>query len=58
MLLPKGGITWKAARSSLPPSRAVWVFLTKTRFLLFVAVAGIVLLLWRGISTSASEMQR
>jgi len=58
MLLPKGGITWKAARASLPPSRAVWVFLTKTRFLLFVAVAGVVLLLWRGISTSASEMQR
>ena len=58
MLLPKGGITWKAARAQLPPTRAIWVFLTKTRFLLFVAVAGAILLLWRGISTSASEMQR
>lgn len=58
MLLPKGGINWKAARASLPPSRAIWVFLTKTRFLLFVAVAGAVLLLWRGISTSASEMHK
>lgn len=57
MLLPKGGVSWKAARSSLPPTRAIWVFLTRTRFLLFVAVAGAILLLWRGVSTSASEMQ-
>ncbi|KAK1756859.1 Anp1-domain-containing protein [Echria macrotheca] len=57
MLLPKGGVSWKAARANLPPTRAIWVFLTRTRFLLFVAVAGAILLLWRGISTSASEMQ-
>ncbi|KAH8685620.1 putative ANP1 protein [Tricladium varicosporioides] len=58
MLLPKGGVTWKSARAQLPPTRAIWVFLTRTRFLLCVALAGIVLLLWRGVSTSASEMQR
>jgi len=58
MLLPKGGVTWKSARAQLPPTRAVWVFLTRTRFLLFVALAGVVVLLWRGVSTSASEMQR
>ncbi len=58
MLLPKGGINWKAARAQLPPTRALWVLLTKTRFLLFIALAGVILLLWRGISTSASEMQR
>ncbi|KUJ12007.1 glycosyltransferase family 62 protein [Mollisia scopiformis] len=58
MLLPKGGVTWKSAKASLPPTRAIWVFLTRTRFLLCVALAGIVLLLWRGVSTSASEMQR
>ncbi|CAK7222694.1 hypothetical protein SCUCBS95973_004931 [Sporothrix curviconia] len=57
MLLPKGGINWKAAKASLPPSRAVIVFLTKTRFLLFIAVVSIFLLLWRGIRSSASEMQ-
>ncbi|KAK0720885.1 Anp1-domain-containing protein [Lasiosphaeris hirsuta] len=57
MLLPKGGVSWKAARSSLPPTRAIWVFLTRTRFLLLVAIVGAILLLWRGISTSASEMQ-
>ncbi|ORY65531.1 Anp1-domain-containing protein [Pseudomassariella vexata] len=57
MLLPKGGITWKSAKAQLPPTRAVWVFLTRTRFLLFIAVAGAILLLWRGIRTSASEMQ-
>lgn len=58
MLLAKGGINWKAARAQLPPTRAIWVLLTKTRFLLFIALAGVILLLWRGISTSASEMQR
>jgi hypothetical protein len=58
MLLPKGGITWKSAKANLPPTRAIYVFLTRTRFLLFVALAGIIILLWRGVSTSASEMQR
>lgn len=57
MLLPKGE-TWQSARAKLPPTRAVWVFLTRTRFLAFVALAGAVVLLWRGVSTSASEMQR
>lgn len=57
MLLPKGGVSWKAAKANLPPTRAIWVFLTRTRFLLLVAITGAVLLLWRGISTSASEMQ-
>ncbi|KAK7924803.1 hypothetical protein PG985_006857 [Apiospora marii] len=57
MLLPKGGITWKSAKAQLPPTRAIWVFLTKTRFLVSVALAGIILLLWRGIRTGANEMQ-
>ncbi|KAH8671051.1 Anp1-domain-containing protein [Xylariales sp. PMI_506] len=55
-MLPKGGMTWKSARSQLPPTRAIWVFLTKPRFLLSIAIAGVVILLWRGIRTSASEM--
>jgi hypothetical protein len=60
MLLPKGGLggQWKAASSRMPPTRAIWVFLTRTRFLLCVAIMGVVLLFWRGVSTSASEMQR
>lgn len=58
MLLPKGGVTWKSAKANLPPTRAIWVFLTRARFLLCLALAGIVILLWRGVSTSASEMQR
>ncbi|OCK93933.1 glycosyltransferase family 62 protein [Cenococcum geophilum 1.58] len=58
MLLPKGGYSWKAARARLPPSRALWHFLTRTRFLLFVAIAGIIILLWRGLSGTAGEMQR
>jgi hypothetical protein len=58
MLLPKGGVNWKAARSRLPPTRVIWIFLTRTRFLLCVALTGIVLLLWRGVSSSAGDMQR
>ncbi|KAG5927406.1 hypothetical protein E4U42_002278 [Claviceps africana] len=53
MLLPKGGLNWKAARAQMPSARVV----LRTRFLLLVAVAGIGLLLWRGIRSSASEMQ-
>ncbi|KAK5008014.1 hypothetical protein LTR28_004540 [Elasticomyces elasticus] len=58
MLLPKGGITWKSTKARLPPSRAVWYFLTRTRFLLSVALGGIIILLWRGLSGTAEEMQR
>ncbi|KAL4878581.1 Anp1-domain-containing protein [Aspergillus karnatakaensis] len=57
MLLPKGGVTWKSARSRLPPWRAILVLVTRTRFLISLAVTGLVVLLWRGISGSASEMQ-
>ncbi|KAL1903225.1 hypothetical protein Sste5346_000510 [Sporothrix stenoceras] len=57
MLLPKGGLNWKAAKANLPPSRAVIVFLTRARVLLVIAVVGMILLLWRGIRSSASEMQ-
>ncbi|CAM1500760.1 Fc.00g099220.m01.CDS01 [Cosmosporella sp. VM-42] len=57
MLLPKGGLNWKAARAQLPPTRRLWSIVTRTRFLLLVAITGIIILLWRGISSSASEMQ-
>ncbi|KYK60453.1 putative ANP1 protein [Drechmeria coniospora] len=57
MLLPKGGLNWKAARARLPPTRAIWSFVARTRFLLLVAISSIVVLLWRGIRSSASEMQ-
>lgn len=60
MLLPKGGVgvTWKSARARLPPWRALVVLLTRTRFLITIAVTGLVILLWRGISKSAAEMQK
>ncbi|KKK19382.1 hypothetical protein P175DRAFT_0107504 [Aspergillus ochraceoroseus IBT 24754] len=57
MLLPKGGVTWKSAKARLPPWRAVLVLVTRTRFLISLAVTGLIVLLWRGISSSASEMQ-
>lgn len=57
MLLPKGGVNWKAAKARLPPSRAVLAFLTRTRFLVVVALLGTIILLWRGITSSASEMK-
>ncbi|KAL2788094.1 Anp1-domain-containing protein [Aspergillus keveii] len=57
MLLPKGGVTWKSARARLPPWRAILVLVTRTRFLISLAISGLIVLLWRGISSSASEMQ-
>ncbi|KAL8756931.1 MAG: hypothetical protein Q9184_004345 [Pyrenodesmia sp. 2 TL-2023] len=58
MLLPKSGVTWKSTRARLPPSRAIISFLARSRFLLVLAIVIIVIILWRGISSSASEMQR
>ncbi|EHK25497.1 glycosyltransferase family 62 protein [Trichoderma virens Gv29-8] len=57
MLLPKGGLSWKSARAQIPPTRALWNAVTRTRFILLLGVTGIILLLWRGLSSSASEMQ-
>ncbi|KAL2001878.1 hypothetical protein VTN02DRAFT_1090 [Thermoascus thermophilus] len=57
MLLLKGGVTWKSAKARLPPWRALVVLLTRTRFLVAVAVTGLIVLLWRGIASSAAEMQ-
>ena len=58
MLFPKGGMNWKAARARLPPGRAIWNFITRTRFLLLVAVAGIIILIWDGVSGTAGDIQR
>ena len=58
MLLPKGGITWKSAKAQIPATRAMLVLLTRTRFLLLIAITTVALLLWRGIRTSASDLQR
>ncbi|KAK6428870.1 hypothetical protein LTR95_014983 [Oleoguttula sp. CCFEE 5521] len=58
MLLPKGGVTWKSAKSRLPPTRAIWRFLTQTKVLLTIAITGIVVLLYRGVSGSAGDLRR
>ncbi|KAB8075551.1 Anp1-domain-containing protein [Aspergillus leporis] len=57
MLFPKGGVTWKSAKARLPPWRAILVLVTRTRFLVSLAITGLMILLWRGLSKSASEMQ-
>ncbi|KAK5044909.1 hypothetical protein LTR84_010281 [Exophiala bonariae] len=56
MLLPKGGVNWKSAKSKLPPWKAILMFLTRTRFLVAVALTGLIVLLWRGITVSTREM--
>lgn len=54
MLLPKhkdGGGGWKAAASSrLPTRKSVVSFLTRTR-LIYVLIAGLLLLFWRAVSS-------
>ncbi|KAL1953262.1 hypothetical protein VTO42DRAFT_3350 [Malbranchea cinnamomea] len=57
MLLPKGGVTWKSAKSRLPPWRVVLNLVSRPRFMMSLAIMGLFILLWRGISSSASEMQ-
>jgi hypothetical protein len=58
MILPKGGVNWQTARARLPPWKAVLVFLTRTRLLVSLALAGLIVLLWRGIFTSTKEMSK
>lgn len=58
MLFPKDGVSWKAARARMPPSRVIIRAVTQTRLLLCVAIAGIMLLVWNGLSGTAGEMQR
>ncbi|KLJ06035.1 hypothetical protein EMPG_10561 [Blastomyces silverae] len=57
MLLPKGGVTWKSAKARLPPARALISLFSRPRFIFAFALTGMVLLLWRGIWSSATEMQ-
>ena len=56
MLLPKGGVTWKSAKARLPPWKAILVVLTRTRFLVAIALTGLIILLWRGIIVSTSQL--
>lgn len=58
MLLPKGGINWKSTRAQMPPYRVFVNFVTRKRFLLLVALVGLIVLCWRGVSASASEMKK
>ena len=58
MLLPKSGVNWKSAQARLPPTRAIWRFLTQTKVLLSAALLGVVILLYRGVSGTAGEVQR
>lgn len=58
MLLPKGGLNWKAAQSKLPPSRAILNIVARKRVIVLAAIITAIVLLWRGVSNSASEMQR
>ncbi|RBQ68043.1 hypothetical protein FVER14953_02813 [Fusarium verticillioides] len=47
MLLPGGGLSWKAAKAQMPPSRILRSNLTRSRLLLLIGVTGIVMLLYR-----------
>jgi len=58
MLLPKDSVTWKSTKARLPPSRKIWQFLIRTRLLVVMLVAGLVVFLWQGLGGTAGEMQR
>lgn len=54
-LLPKGGLDWRAAR---PPARAFFHVLTRTRILVYIALATLIIVLWRTLAHSASGMKK
>ncbi|KPM44728.1 hypothetical protein AK830_g1807 [Neonectria ditissima] len=54
MLLPKGGLNWKATKAQLPLGRVMRSNLTRSRFFPLFVLACIVLLLWRSIFHSAA----
>ncbi|OJD09755.1 hypothetical protein AJ78_08946, partial [Emergomyces pasteurianus Ep9510] len=58
MLLPKGGVTWKSTKARLPPLRLLVALVSRPRFIISLALTGMVLLLWKGIRSSAADMQR
>jgi hypothetical protein len=58
MLLPKSRGGWQATRASLRPTRAISKLLTRARVLVIIALVGTVLLLWRGIRSSAPDMHK
>lgn len=57
MLLPHNGLQWKAAGAQLPSTRVLYNSVTRSRVLLLVILTGSLLLLWRGLGSSASEMR-
>lgn len=57
-LLPKGGVSWKAAQERLPSTRSVGSVLFRTRTILTFSVAIFIILLWQSVSRSAGDMQR
>ncbi|KAG5297564.1 N-glycosyl-transferase [Histoplasma ohiense] len=57
MLLPKGGVSWKSVKARLPPTRLLTSLVSRPRFLISVALTSMIVLLWKGIWSSAAEMQ-
>lgn len=58
MLLPKGGVNWKSAKSKLPAWRALIVFLMRARVLAVIAMTVVFVMLWRVISDSTEVMSK
>jgi hypothetical protein len=47
MLLPHGGLNWKAAKAQMSQGRVLRSNLTRSRLLLLIGITGIVMLLYR-----------
>ncbi|KAH7148651.1 putative ANP1 protein [Dactylonectria macrodidyma] len=57
MLLPQGGLNWKATKAKLPLSRFLRNNVTRSRFFPLVVAVCVFLLLWRGLFGSAPAPQ-
>lgn len=57
-MLAGKGYSWKSARAKLPPTRAFAHAIRNPRFQLSFGILVILLLIWRSMGPTASEMQR
>jgi hypothetical protein len=48
----------KSVASNLPSTRQVWTLVFRTRFLMYLGVATVIIFLWRELRGPANDMQR
>jgi hypothetical protein len=58
MLLPHGGLNWKAAKAQMSQGRVLRSSLTRSRLLFLIGITGIVMLLYRSFRATPPGPQK